>query len=282
MFVSVFLNRYVETFSSDIKQSRMLADILNDLALSIEIALPYVPESCVAFLMLLATTMKCMCGFIAGATRAAITAHFALDGNEAEVAVKVRLGSEKWRRRGVPGNNYSPLPPPPSKEGNQENLVTVVGLVMGGAFVKFFSSEVSIIVAFVVLTFLHIIFNMMAVWCLRLRKLNFQRFHIAVALYYNNFSPTNKLVNWCESLWYSQPKGAWGAGRVEDFLEVMESNPDYHVSEDRVFFRRGADRAMGYFHFLMLRGENDDFFKYVRDEAKDFVSQGDKQRFTER
>lgn len=255
MFVSVFLNRYVETFSSDIKQSRMLADILNDLALSIEIALPYVPESCVAFLMLLATTMKCMCGFIAGATRAAITAHFALDGNEADVAVK---------------------------EGNQENLVTVVGLVMGGAFVKFFSSEVSIIVAFVVLTFLHIIFNIMAVWSLRLRKLNFQRFHVAVALYYNNFSPTNKLVNWCESLWYSRPKGAWGAGRVEDFLEVMESNTDYYVSEDRVFFRRGADRAMGYFHFLMLRGENDDFFKYVRDEAKDFVSQGDKQRFTER
>ncbi|GMH77323.1 hypothetical protein TrRE_jg4432 [Triparma retinervis] len=219
MLVSLFLNSHVEFFSKDIRQSRVLADVLNDAALSVEMALPYVPVAWVAPLMLVATTMKCMCGFISGATRAAITAHFARDGNEADVAVK---------------------------EGNQENLVTAAGLVMGGLFVRSVGSERSVIGAFAVLTYLHVVWNLAAVRQLRLRTLSFQRYHIAVALYFNNIRPTRSLVNKCEMFFYRRPKGAGGNGKVEDFWEGMEKNSDsdYYVSRDRLFFKRGARSAM--------------------------------------
>ena len=247
MLVSLFLNSHVEFFSKDIRQSRVLADVLNDVALSVEMALPYVPVAWVAPLMLVATTMKCMCGFISGATRAAITAHFARDGNEADVAVK---------------------------EGNQENLVTAAGLVMGGLFVRSVGSERSVIGAFAVLTYLHVVWNLAAVRQLRLRTLSFQRYHIAVALYFNNIRPTRSLVNKCEMFFYRRPKGAGGNGKVEDFWEGMEKNSDsdYYVSRDRLFFKRGARRSEGLFHFHMLRRDSG-FFKQVDKHAKKIIDE---------
>lgn len=250
MFVSLFLNPFVPYFSTSIKQSRLLADVLNDVALTIEITLPYVPPSTVVFLMLVATTMKCMCGFIAGATRAAITSHFALSSNEADVAVK---------------------------EGNQENLVTVVGLALGGMFLACFSSSTSILVAFFVLTFLHLVFNYIAIYSLRLRRLSFQRFHIAVAIWRGCKTPNSRLVNEGERLFYREPRGVGGKNKVEDYFNregVVEGTQSrgYFVSRDRVFFRRGVCRARGYFHFLMMRGEFQRRWEEVfQEDAKDNV-----------
>mmetsp|Transcript_12632 Transcript_12632/g.25760 ORF Transcript_12632/g.25760 Transcript_12632/m.25760 type:complete len:364 (-) Transcript_12632:302-1393(-) len=258
MLVAMMLNQWVGWMGSEIKQARLAADVLNDVALTIEISLPYVRDEYVTYLMLLATTMKCMCGFIAGATRAAVTAHFAVDNNEADVA---------------------------AKEGNQENLVTVMGLVLGGIFVKRFSREGEIISMFIVLTVLHVYWNFKAVRALRLQTLSFQRFQIAVELYIEGERPTVRAVNERERiLFVNQLKMD---GKVEDYVGTSVPGDGYFIclDERRIFFRRGEMRAKGFFHFIMLTASGGQFeekswreFKNsIKDEGWNIEDMGEEQ-----
>lgn len=70
------------------KKWRLTADILNDLAMGIELTLPYTPSSVVTILLCLSTAMKSIVGVAGGATRAALTQHQALVGNLADVSAK--------------------------------------------------------------------------------------------------------------------------------------------------------------------------------------------------
>jgi len=57
------------------KKWRLAADILNDLAMSLELCSPLLPDSYFASVLCLATSMKAIVGVAGGATRAALTQH---------------------------------------------------------------------------------------------------------------------------------------------------------------------------------------------------------------
>jgi len=107
-------------FDSYVKEFRLLADISNDVGLTLDMALPwllrqrwttslhilnsnYLPSS---YLVLTSTSMLCkvVCGMAAGATKGNITDHFAIIGNRADCQ---------------------------AKESTQETLVSLVGMCCG-------------------------------------------------------------------------------------------------------------------------------------------------------
>lgn len=72
----------------DSKKWRIRADVLNDIAMGIEIvALPHFPNQAI-FILCGTTTLKAIVGVTGGATRSALTQHHAIRGNLADVSSK--------------------------------------------------------------------------------------------------------------------------------------------------------------------------------------------------
>lgn len=72
----------------DSKKWRIRADVLNDIAMGIEIFVLPIFQQHATFILCGTTTMKAIVGVTGGATRAALTQHHAIRGNLADVASK--------------------------------------------------------------------------------------------------------------------------------------------------------------------------------------------------
>jgi len=140
-------------FDGHVKEFRLAADIFNDVGLTIDLAMPYVlgdtASSSLSFLCLagLSTMCKVMCGIAAGATKASITAHFAIRGNMADLN---------------------------AKEGAQETLVNLIGMYLGVLFIQSVGddSPLRVWASFALLTAVHVWANYRGVALLRLATLN--------------------------------------------------------------------------------------------------------------
>jgi len=128
---------------------RLAADVANDVGLTLELAAPlggaalFLPLTCAA------NMCKAVCGVAAGATRVAISAHFARGHNGALVAEVA------------------------AKEGTQETAVTLVGLVLGMLLAPALNASPAVQWAsFAILTIVHVVANTAAVRCLALRTLS--------------------------------------------------------------------------------------------------------------
>ncbi|OON18399.1 hypothetical protein X801_05747, partial [Opisthorchis viverrini] len=131
----------------------LLADIINDCALFLELASSFFP-SVFTFIICVANLCKSVVSVAGGATRAAVTLHQALDNNVADVA---------------------------AKDGSQETLSNLLALFFNLSVVYFVTGNWSVIwTGFIILTFIHVYANYRAVQCLRLSTFNRNRFHIAV------------------------------------------------------------------------------------------------------
>jgi hypothetical protein len=72
----------------DSKKWRLRADLLNDLAMTVEVfLLPFYPQYS-TFILCGTSTMKALVGVTGGATRSALTQHHAIRGNLADVSSK--------------------------------------------------------------------------------------------------------------------------------------------------------------------------------------------------
>jgi len=109
-------------FDGRVKEYRLLADVANDAGMTLDMAMPHLLARCrelalrmpagassrlpPAYLALASASALCkvVCGTCAGATKGSITDHFAVRGNRADVQ---------------------------AKEGAQETLVSLVGMVLG-------------------------------------------------------------------------------------------------------------------------------------------------------
>eukprot|EP00804_Cyclotella_cryptica_P001111 CCRYP_008409-RB/>CCRYP_008409-RB protein AED:0.05 eAED:0.05 QI:125/1/1/1/1/1/5/1622/638 len=110
-------------FDAHVKEFRLLADILNDVGLTLDMALPVLmtwefPWLCSflsPYLVLtsVSTLCKVACGISAGATKGNITDHFSIAGNRADVN---------------------------AKESTQETLVSLIGMGLGVCLTKFLHS----------------------------------------------------------------------------------------------------------------------------------------------
>ncbi|KZC09706.1 PREDICTED: RUS1 family protein C16orf58 homolog [Dufourea novaeangliae] len=140
------------------KKWRLFADILNDLAMGIELLLPYFsPYSLV--ILCISTTMKSIVGVAGGATRAALTQHQALQNNLADVS---------------------------AKDGSQETCVNLIGSFVGILVLSIFHSGRYIMELYLFLVVVHLYANYSAVKALRLNSLNEDRLVLIIKSYITN------------------------------------------------------------------------------------------------
>ncbi|XP_056638913.1 RUS family member 1 isoform X2 [Diorhabda sublineata] len=142
---------------SDCKKWRFFADILNDVAMTIELILPYFSTYSMEILCL-TSSMKCIVGVAGGATRASITHHQAIKDNMAEIS---------------------------AKDGTQETLVNLIGSIVSLYLLTIFNDTHSEWLLIVALISLHLLTNYWAVKSLVFRTFNDQRLILVLKSYFN-------------------------------------------------------------------------------------------------
>lgn len=149
-------------FDYYVKEFRLFADLINDVGLTLDMLAPYAERDCVLYVTGMGTICKVMCGIAAGATKGSITQHFCLRGNMADLN---------------------------AKEGTQETLVSLIGMLLGIALARYLheleqrdvplTATVSWTI-FAILTLVHVWANYEGVKVLRLRTLNRERATVAL------------------------------------------------------------------------------------------------------
>lgn len=138
------------------KTWRFMADILNDLAMTLEICIPLAPHYFLP-LVCAGSALKAVVGAAGGATRAALTQHQARRDNMADVA---------------------------SKDGSQETALVLVGMMLSLIINPMIGdSQFLTWIFFAIFTFIHLFANYAAVSVVSIDKLNRQRANIVIDHY---------------------------------------------------------------------------------------------------
>ncbi|CAH1154082.1 unnamed protein product [Phaedon cochleariae] len=142
---------------SDCKKWRLFADVLNDLAMTIELFLPFFSDLSMPVLCV-SSTMKSIVGIAGGATRASIMHHQAIKDNMAEIS---------------------------AKDGTQETLVNLVASITSIYLFNIFTGPISEMIFVLSLMGLHLLTNYWAVKSLIFTTFNDQRLLIVLRSYFN-------------------------------------------------------------------------------------------------
>ncbi|CAG9860719.1 unnamed protein product [Phyllotreta striolata] len=142
---------------SDCKKWRFFADVINDMAMTVELVLPYFSQFSM-HLLCLTSTMKSLVGIAGGATRASITNHQAIRDNTAEVS---------------------------AKDGTQECLVNLFGSILSIYLLNVFNESNSDWLLMFLLMFFHLLTNYWAVKALIFKTFNKQRLALVLRSYFN-------------------------------------------------------------------------------------------------
>ncbi|KAL7307547.1 hypothetical protein TKK_0000242 [Trichogramma kaykai] len=140
---------------SQCKKWRLFADILNDVAMSIEVMLPYLSSSFLSYslyTLCLTTGMKAIVGIAGGATRVAIMQHHAIKDNMADVS---------------------------AKEHSQGTLVNLAGSIVGILILLVVPEKLFIYLCFI-LVIVHVISNYYGVTSLEINTLNEDRLCLVI------------------------------------------------------------------------------------------------------
>ncbi|GLU09544.1 hypothetical protein SLE2022_263990 [Rubroshorea leprosula] len=133
---------------SNAKMWRLVADLMNDIGMLMDLLSPLFP-SAFLFIVCLGSLSRSFTGVASGATRAALTQHFALENNAADIS---------------------------AKEGSQETVATMLGMAVGMLFARVtMENPLAIWLTFLSLTMFHMYANYKAVRSLALNSLNFER-----------------------------------------------------------------------------------------------------------
>ena len=156
----LFTYFYSDEFGYDVRQWRLFADVSNDLGLTLHFVAPLAGKENFVTIACIASLLTTLCGISAGATKAYISSHFALDNNLTDLV---------------------------AKEGSQETAVNILGLVGGYLMVASLGNieqgANTVWISFILLTILHVVANIYAIHYLTFNYLNLQRFNICL----NNF-----------------------------------------------------------------------------------------------
>ncbi|KAL0386028.1 UNVERIFIED_CONTAM: protein root UVB sensitive 3 [Sesamum radiatum] len=141
---------------SNAKMWRLVADLMNDLGMLMDLLSPLFP-SAFLFIVCLGSISRAFTGVASGATRAALTQHFALQNNAADIS---------------------------AKEGSQETVATMMGMALGMVLARItMGQSIAIWFCFLSLTIFHMYANYKAVRCLSLCTLNCERSSILLSHY---------------------------------------------------------------------------------------------------
>ncbi|XP_067231106.1 RUS1 family protein C16orf58 homolog isoform X3 [Chanodichthys erythropterus] len=141
---------------SEAKKWRLFADILNDVAMFMEIAAPHFPPFFI-LIVCIAGIFKSIVGVAGGATRAALTVHQARRNNMADIS---------------------------AKDGSQETLVNLAGLLVSLALIPLVTDNPLLtFILFFLFTLLHLFANYKAVRSVVMETLNEARLSIVLHRY---------------------------------------------------------------------------------------------------
>ncbi|CAI5470178.1 unnamed protein product [Closterium sp. Yama58-4] len=174
---------------SNAKQWRLAADVINDVGMLLDLLSPLVPSAFLP-LLCLGSISRAITGTASGATRAALTQHFAKRQNAADIS---------------------------AKEGSQETAATMAGMLAGMLVGQLVAGNVLLLWAvFLSLTAFHIYANYRAVKSLCLTSLNRERAALLLLAYRGDqtqvLSPT--AVSLQERLIPSLPQDSHGRAHM--------------------------------------------------------------------
>ena len=180
---------------SDAKRWRLVADITNDFGIFLEIASGYVDRSFFLPMICAASISKAICGVCGGATRAALTQHFATSNNTADVS---------------------------AKDGNQETAVSLIGIILGTLIAMLPDTPALTWSLFILFTGFHLFANYRGVSAVILRDINRQR--LEICLREGNFQLTPENVSRREKIiLYKTANIIMGASLGDIFNSASES-----------------------------------------------------------
>lgn len=163
-----FASRVATDLDHDAKRWRYVADITNDIALTIEIFSSYLPYPWMFLTAIcVASLFKAVTGVAGGGSKASLTHHFALRDNTADLS---------------------------AKEGSQETAAGMIGVVLG-MLTAWLVPDDEYWYTLIVVTFFtvsHLFSNYRAVTSLVLRYFNKQRFGIVVGAYLSRHQAEEK------------------------------------------------------------------------------------------
>eukprot|EP01039_Chlorochromonas_danica_P003038 gene3038-3315_t len=157
LFIAYFYSSSFEVYT---KEWRLLADCLNNLALTLDLLSALEDRRLYIVTILVSTISKAGCGLIAGATKTRISSHFALQGHLADVS---------------------------AKESTQETAIALIGLLFGMWLAQAVGeSAVLTWTTFIALLLLHQYANYRLVKVLVFHTINPQRARLIVDILCNN------------------------------------------------------------------------------------------------
>lgn len=135
---------------------RFIADAFNDAAFLLDLTVPVLTTYPKVSALIVAQALRALCGVAAGASKAALSSHFARANNIAELN---------------------------TKEASQETAVGLVGLMVGSLMLYYVEDFNTVFVVMICLVFAHLYFNYCGVRCVELNVLNRQRATLVVQHY---------------------------------------------------------------------------------------------------
>ena len=213
----VFSCMISSSFEANVKEWRLFADVINDVGLTLDMInsistfKPYfVPLTC------LSAACRTVCGVAAGCTKSSISLHFCLTVGTKEKSstssVSSAVSKKKKTKKAIKSENNNKMEISKeatnhlgqtsgyisdlvAKEGTQENLVTLLGIVTGMIVAPYTQNFYVAWVLFLFFTFLHVYANYKGVECLNLQTLNCQRLNILIEDYLKKKLDTNESIS---------------------------------------------------------------------------------------
>lgn len=152
----LFAHRFGQAIEPECKFYRFAADLFNDTALLLDVLTPALPTYPKIMALCAAGVLRSLCGVAAGAAKASLSAHFAKNGNLAELN---------------------------AKDGSQETVITLMGMLAGSLFVRVVEGRQAVWCWMFILLGIHLWTNYQAVRSVQMRTLNRQRASIVIGEY---------------------------------------------------------------------------------------------------
>ncbi|KAI0403444.1 vitamin B6 photo-protection and homoeostasis-domain-containing protein [Xylaria palmicola] len=159
----LFAHRLGRAIEPECKYYRILADVLNDAAMLLDVLSPGLPAPARVLALCASGVLRALCGVAASSAKASLSAHFARAGNLAELN---------------------------AKDGSQETVVSLLGMLAGSVFVRLVQGRLAVWLSTLALVGLHLWTNYRAVRAVRMRTLNRQR----TTLLYAEFSRSDRVL----------------------------------------------------------------------------------------
>lgn len=173
----LFAHRFGQAIEPECKFYRYLADLLNDTSLLLDVLTPALPTYPKILALCASGIFRSLCGVSAAAAKASLSAHFAKNGNLAELN---------------------------AKDSSQETVISLMGMLVGSLFVQVVQGRRAVWIWMFILLGIHLSTNYQAVRAVQMRSLNRQRAQIVVdeylqssrILYPEEVARKERIISW--------------------------------------------------------------------------------------